>query len=65
MSDPARVDALTVRYGSRTACEDVSFGVPRGAAQSGGRFDRRIVMGTPVFVQRLAHIYPDVGRIGP
>jgi ABC-2 type transport system ATP-binding protein len=31
MSDPARVEALTIRYGRRVACENVSLAVPAGA----------------------------------
>jgi len=31
MSEPIRLESLTVRYGRRTACRDVSLAVPRGA----------------------------------
>jgi len=31
MSDPVRLEALTVRYGRRTACESVTLAVPPGA----------------------------------
>jgi ABC-2 type transport system ATP-binding protein len=31
MTDPIRIESLTVRYGRRTACRDVSLTVPKGA----------------------------------